>query len=128
ICSSVNLDRFIRPSFGRADSSYSWLSFRGSRQSMRALYVIMGEALGAVPEIQKDIAQLNASIRGTVEGMIERGVRSGAFRKDVDPKAASVLIVASLRGVAMQVLTDSKAVDLNQIVPLLKRQVLLSLR
>jgi hypothetical protein len=35
ICSSVNLDRFIRPSFGRADSSYSWLSFRGSRQDTR---------------------------------------------------------------------------------------------
>ncbi len=29
ICPSVNLDRFIRPSFGRADSSYFWLSFRG---------------------------------------------------------------------------------------------------
>jgi hypothetical protein len=32
ICSSVNLDRFIRPSFHGADSSYFWLSFRGSGQ------------------------------------------------------------------------------------------------
>lgn len=29
ICFSVNLDRFIRPSLGRADSSYFWLSFTG---------------------------------------------------------------------------------------------------
>lgn len=32
ICSSVNLDRFIRPSLSWADFSYSWRSYRGSRQ------------------------------------------------------------------------------------------------
>ena len=37
ICSSVNLDRFIRPSFHRADSSYFWLSFRGSRHDHWAI-------------------------------------------------------------------------------------------
>jgi len=33
ICSSVNLDRFILSVLRWADSSYSWRSFRGSRQS-----------------------------------------------------------------------------------------------
>ena len=32
ICSSVNLDRFILSVLRWADSSYSWRSFRGSRQ------------------------------------------------------------------------------------------------
>lgn len=33
ICSSVNLERFIRPPPARADSTQNWQKFRGSRQS-----------------------------------------------------------------------------------------------
>ena len=64
---------------------------------IRALYVIMDEALGALPEARGRISELNS-------GMWDRlaGIDNGEFNKDVDPSAAAVLIVGLLRGVVMQ--------------------------
>ncbi len=96
-------------------------------KSVRALYVVMGEALGAVPEIQSDIAELNRGVRAIWEGTIERGKASGVFRADVDAKAHAVLILGLLRGITMQAITDKKAFDVKALLPLVKKQVLASL-
>jgi AcrR family transcriptional regulator len=97
-------------------------------KSMRALYVIMGEALGAVPEIQKDIAKLNEGVRFVIAEMVERGVKSGAFRPDVDPGTAAVIILGLLRGVAMQVITARSSLDLKTLLPVVQKQVILGLK
>ena len=46
-----------------------YLSEIGKRENaMRALYVIMGEALGAVPEVRDEIALLNRAYQATSRG------------------------------------------------------------
>ena len=79
---------------------------------MRALYAIMGEALGGVSEIRKPIADLNASTRDTVARIIRRGISNGEFRAAVDADATAALIIGALRGMVMQHLIDPKRVDL----------------
>ena len=99
------------------------------RQSrIRALYVIMGEALGAVPEVQTEIAHLNEGFRLRLTKLVQRGVDNGEFNSSVDPEAAGILILALLRGVTMQALADPKAIDLNQMIPLVQANALTGLK
>ena len=107
----------------------TYLGEIGKREStMRALYVIMGEALGAVPEVREEIAWLNRQFRRRLVEIIERGIKSGEFREDVQPAAAAVLITALLRGVTMQILADKRAFKIKDTIPLVQQQVLLALK
>lgn len=90
------------------------VSVRESR--MRTLYVVMGEALGAVPEIADEIAGLNRSIRRYIERIIQRGIDAGEFRRDLKPARSAVLILGLLRGITMQYLADRKAFDPKALV------------
>ncbi len=99
------------------------------RQSrIRALYVIMGEALGAVPEVQSEIAELNEGFRSRLTRLVQWGLDNGEFDSGVDPEAAGILILALLRGVTMQALADPEAIDLNRMIPLVQASALSGLR
>ena len=83
---------------------------------IRALYVIMGEALGAVPEIRKDIAELNKRARNRLAGIIQRGISSGEFRNDVNPDTSAMLVMGILRGVVLQYLADPRAFNIKTVM------------
>ena len=87
---------------------------------IKALYVVMGEALGAVPEIKPAISKLNKEARSLIASIIRRGKESGEFRDDIDPDVAAVLISGLLRGVVNQYLMDSKAFSRERILPTLQ--------
>lgn len=89
------------------------LAARESR--LRALYVLMGEALGPVPEIRKVFAELNESMRSLVEDCIRRGVEERTIRTDADPATDAAAAVALVRGVAMQWLIDPGCFDLKTV-------------
>lgn len=95
---------------------------------MRALYVIMGEALGGVPEIRKPIADLNAGTRDTVARIIRQGIRDGEFNAAVDADAAAALIIGALRGMVMQHLIDPRRVALSPMRAAMQATVMASLR
>lgn len=106
-----------------------YLSEIEKREStMRALYVIMGEAMGAVPEVRDEIALLNRAFRKRLVDIIDRGMKTGEFRKDVQPTAAAILITALLRGVTMQILADKKSFEVKDLIPLVQSQVLFALK
>ena len=94
---------------------------------MRALYTIMGEALGAVPEIRKPIADLNAGARNTLATIITRGQEQGEFNKNVDAEAAAALIIGALRGLVMQHLIDPKRLNMKALRDTVRATVLGSL-
>jgi AcrR family transcriptional regulator len=94
---------------------------------MRALYVIMGEALGAVPEIRQSIADLNAGARGRLMDIIQRGIEQGEFRKETDAEAAAALIIGALRGLVMQHLIDPKKLNLKNMRAMVQTTVITSL-
>src|SRR2546422_11119082 len=81
-------------------------------ERLRALYVLMGEALGPVPELRSVFAQLNESIRAAADACIRRGIAEGQIRPDADPGTEAAMFLALLRGVVMQWLVDAGSVDL----------------
>ncbi|TMB20546.1 MAG: TetR/AcrR family transcriptional regulator [Deltaproteobacteria bacterium] len=96
-------------------------------ERLRALYVLMGEALGPVPELRSVFAELNESIRSAAGGCIRRGIEEGRIRADVDPGAGAAMFLALLRGVAMQWLVDPGAVDLAALRESVKETIRRSL-
>ncbi|MEM7097617.1 MAG: TetR/AcrR family transcriptional regulator [Pseudomonadota bacterium] len=82
---------------------------------MRALYAIMGEAVGSVPEIRQSIADLNSGARGRLKDIIQRGINQEEFNPDIDVEAAAALIIGALRGLVMQHLVDPKNVNLKSM-------------
>ncbi len=79
---------------------------------MRALYVLMGEALGPVSEINDVFAELNKGFRDDARRLIEEGQDRGEIRRDLDPEAEAGLFVGMLRGVALQWMSDPGCFDL----------------
>ena len=96
-----------------ADVYLNELSARESR--LRALYVLMGEALGPVPEIRKVFAEINVSMRALVEGCIKRGIEDGTIHRKIDPVNEAATCVAMVRGIAMQWLIDPGCFDLKTV-------------
>jgi len=95
---------------------------------LRALYVIMGEALGGAEDIHNDVAAFNKSARQRIADIVQRGVANGEFSQDIDPDAAGVLIMGMLRGAVMQYLFDHKAFNVKNMIPLLQQTALSGLR
>ena len=82
-------------------------------ERMRTLYVLMGESLGPVSEINPVFAELNRGFRVNMRTLIEQGIDLGEIRSDLDPDAAAALVVGMLRGVALQWIADPGCFDLE---------------
>lgn len=76
--------------------------------AVRALYVVMGEALGAVAEVQQEVADFNEQTRQWLSTTIAGGISTGELSSDLDPDTAAVLILSLIRGVTLQYLADPK--------------------
>ena len=95
---------------------------------LRALYVIMGEALGGDEEIQQAVAAFNQRTRRCITSIVQRGIDNGEFNKGVAAEDAGVLIAGLLRGVVVQYLFDRESLDINRLVPQVQLAALGSLR
>lgn len=83
---------------------------------IRALYTIMGEALGGLPEIEDEIVKVNVVFRNRVARYVADGVASGHFRADLDVDNAAMLIVGLLRGVTQQVLAEPDTFNATALI------------
>jgi AcrR family transcriptional regulator len=81
----------------------------------RALLVLVGEAIGPVPEIRPDIARADESFRRSLQGHIDRGIASGEIKPQLDAARQAALLVATLRGISLQSLINPVALDLQAI-------------
>lgn len=90
------------------------------QEHMRTLYVLMGEALGPVSEINEVFAELNAGFRMNARRLIEEGMARGEIRPGLDPEAEAGLFVGMLRGVALQWIADPGCFDLGAVGASLK--------
>jgi len=80
-----------------------------------AIYVLIGEALGPVPEIKPDLADADDYFRRSLQHLIEEGIRAGEIRSHVDPAAQAAILVATMRGLAIQNLLRPGAFDLEAV-------------
>ncbi len=103
----------VRGSFAR----YARLYVEGVARnpSIRALYVVMGEALGGLDEAQDDVAALNRRTRAGIVHMLEAGIGSGELPEEMDARATAVLILALLRGTTLQFLAEPRLRSARQL-------------
>lgn len=85
-------------------------------ERMRALYVIMAESLGPVPELRDFFVDLNRQFRTAAERMLREGIAAGQIRSDVDPVAEAVVFIGMLRGIVLQWLVERGSVDLTAVI------------
>ena len=111
--------------FALTDAYLEELRLREER--MRTLYVLMGESLGPVSEINPVFAELNRGFRVNMRTMIESAIARGEVRPDVDADAAAALVVGMLRGVALQWMADPECFDLEAVGAQLREAVRASL-
>lgn len=78
----------------------------------RFRYVLMGEALGPIPETRPLFVRANREFRAMAERWIVGGMRAGEIRDDVDPAVEAAVFVGMLRGVATQWIADHRSFDL----------------
>jgi AcrR family transcriptional regulator len=90
-------------------------------ERMRALYVLMGEALGPVTEINPVFVELNRGFRSAACSRIQAGIDAGEIRPDVDPDAEAAALVGMLRGVAMQWVADPGCFDIAAVRESMKK-------
>jgi len=92
-----------------------------------AVYVLIGEALGSVPEIRKSMAAGDARFRNFILKHVAGGIAAREIRADSDPDALAAIIVGTIRGLAIQRLLSPSAFDLDSVCRELKRSLRLSL-
>jgi len=96
-------------------------------EHIRALYVLMGEALGPVAEVRPIFADLDDGFRAAVQEWLSQGIAAREIRADVEVVATAALVVASLRGAAMQWLMVPGCFDLESVRTTLKAMLCRSL-
>jgi AcrR family transcriptional regulator len=101
-----------------ADAYLHELGVREER--LRALYVLMGEAFGPLAELRAIFAELDEEFRTTVQRWLQDAQDAREIRADVDVAATATLIVASLRGTAMQWLMAPGRIHLDRVSAALK--------
>ncbi|MFI6777942.1 TetR/AcrR family transcriptional regulator [Nocardia sp. NPDC050412] len=94
-----------------AELKSSWLR---SPNRMRALYILMFEALLPVPLLQQRMLELHRDLRTSVRGVIESGMAEGTVGSDVDAQAVARLVVGGLRGAAYQAMLDPEDVAVDR--------------
>ena len=88
-------------------------AWRQHPHQLRALSVLMFEAVLPVPFLRERMAELHRELRATVERRIERGLAEGTVAAGVDAAAAAQVIVGALRGAVYQSLLDPAAVPID---------------
>ena len=84
-------------------------------EHVRTLYVLMGEALGPVPEIRPVFAELDRGFRSAFARLIENGIEDGNIDPDVEPEEEAAALMSMLRGTTMQWLIDPGCFDLERM-------------
>jgi AcrR family transcriptional regulator len=88
-------------------------SWHRSPERMRALYILMFEALLPVPLLHERMAELHDDLRRSVVEAIERSISDGSVGADIDSAAVARLIVGGLRGAVYQAMLDPDRVPIK---------------
>lgn len=94
---------------------------------IRALYALMFEAMGPIPQLQPEFQKLHQNFRKDIERMLRDGIAAGVFRADIDPAAQAAVLLGTMRGIAFQWLLDRAAFSLDAAYSELKHNLRRSL-
>jgi hypothetical protein len=83
----------------------------------RSFLVMWAEAAGAQPELRDAFVEGDRRFRSAVRAYVDRGIRDGSIRPDVQPDAFAAGLVAQLRGLGVGLLVDSSGFDIEHVRP-----------
>jgi hypothetical protein len=81
----------------------------------RAVYVMIGEAAGAPPELQAALNHHQDAARQMIVDALHEGIELGQVRSDIDPEAQAVVLFGLLRGIGLQSLMDPGSVNVKEV-------------
>ena len=81
----------------------------------RAIYVMIGEAAGAPPELQAALNAHQDGARQMIVDTLHEAIELGQVRPDIDTAAQAVAIFGMLRGIGLQSLMDPGSVDVKAV-------------
>ena len=84
------------------------------KTNVRALSIVLAGVL-TNDSLREPIARMTQHKREAIAQHIAIGIQRGEIRKDVEPEAQAVLILAQMRGVVSQWLSDEASVDLKKV-------------
>jgi AcrR family transcriptional regulator len=93
----------------------------GPRSDVNALYVLMGEAMGAVPELRADVSRFTEQTVRALASLIEEGVAAGELHADLHPERAATLLLATMRGITFDHLARPEAGNPVDLAPEINR-------
>lgn len=79
----------------------------------RAFYILLGESLGPEPHLHAAFARADTSFRQYIENALKEAQQLGQIDTELDSSTASVLFVGMFRGIAIQYLVNSSAVEMD---------------
>ena len=77
----------------------------------QAYLVLWAEAIASDEELRPVFAERDESFRAGMADAVRAGVADGSIRRDADPAASAVALVALLRGVGLQRLLAPEAIE-----------------
>lgn len=89
--------------------------------SLRKMSIIFTELFslllkGKIPELETVFDRIIDSMKGMIVNILERGIKAGIFREDIDPSDEAMLLVASLDGVGMHHALKPERIDLRRSI------------
>lgn len=88
-------------------------SWRRAPSRMRALYILMFEALLPIPLLHQRMAELHRELRRSVQDAVERGISDGSVSSRIDSAGAARIVVGALRGAVYQAMLDPEQVSID---------------
>lgn len=81
----------------------------------RAIYVMIGEAGGAPPELRDALNAHHDSVRAAIRKALAAGIERGEIRADLDVDSQAAVLLGTIRGIGTQVLLDPGSVDVKAV-------------
>jgi AcrR family transcriptional regulator len=75
------------------------------------------------PAIARMLHALDDGWRGYLAGLLDRGMREGTFRADLDPQVTAAAMIAQLKGIGYQTLADPNLANVDRLVSQLAAQI-----
>lgn len=96
-------------------------------EGYRAFYALLFEVLGPIPELLPEFQKLHRDFRSDIERMLRDGIAAGSVRADIDPAAEAVILMSTMRGIAVQWLLEPHAFSLESTYETVKANLRRSL-
>jgi AcrR family transcriptional regulator len=90
-------------------------NYDAGRPKGQAFLMLWAEAIGQDPVLAPLFAERDAWFRSLIADRVREGQADGSVRADVDPQAAAYAVLATLRGIGLQLMAPGRHLGLDRL-------------